>query len=128
MAFIKWEENFSVGVEELDDQHKKMIDYINDLYTAIKEGRDRKDQEKLLFELAEYARIHLNREEEYFDKYGYPKKEEHKKAHEIHREKIAELEKNKDKALSTEKTAEYLREWWLNHIKVLDKEYQDYLQ
>ncbi len=36
MAFIEWSEKFLTGVKEADEQHKKLVEVINELYNAMK--------------------------------------------------------------------------------------------
>ena len=36
---ISWTENLSVGIKEIDDQHKKFLELVNKLHTAVKEKK-----------------------------------------------------------------------------------------
>ncbi|HTX86578.1 MAG TPA: hemerythrin domain-containing protein, partial [Candidatus Nanoarchaeia archaeon] len=78
MPEIKWEDKFSVGVKELDEQHKKIIEIINRL-TAMDSAADFSGEEilKILRELNDYAHYHFTNEEIYFREFDYPKAESH---------------------------------------------------
>lgn len=45
--FIEWSDTLSVGVKEIDDQHKKLIDMLNELNKAIQSGWGKKREKKL---------------------------------------------------------------------------------
>ena len=39
MIFLKWQEDFSVGVSILDSHHQKMLDMISDFYAGVKDNQ-----------------------------------------------------------------------------------------
>jgi len=132
MAYIKWEDSFSVGVKEIDEQHQKIIEIINRL-EQMYENKDFKDfvLEDTLKELSEYANYHFETEEKYFQKFAYEKTESHVAMHNNYRDKIGEL---KIKYLEEKKQevffelSNYLHDWWLWHINNADKEYVECFQ
>lgn len=128
MSLIEWQEDYGVGVKEFDDQHKKMFDLINGFFEAMKESKDRPGREELLRALVDYGQTHLATEEKYFDRYGYPRKEEHKKAHDSYRSKIGEFVAKKDDALLSFEIIDFLEDWWLGHITSLDREYKEFFR
>jgi len=38
-SFMKWDDSYSVGIQKIDDQHKKLIEIISDYYSLIKDDR-----------------------------------------------------------------------------------------
>jgi len=48
MSLAIWSEDMSVGVKEVDDQHKKMVKMINDLHDAMKNRRGKFENETVL--------------------------------------------------------------------------------
>jgi len=126
MSLMNWQDDYSVGVKEIDDQHKKMFDLINRLYESIKESKDRKLREEFLQELSNYGKFHLKTEEDYFEKFKYPQKEEHVKIHDLYRNKIKEFVNKKDDIFLSFEIIDYLEDWWLEHITSVDKDYQDF--
>ena len=80
MDRIVWDNSFSVGIEEIDEQHKKWISIINDLHDALMSGKNLGSiTGKSLKAMEEYAHFHFSFEEEYLQKAGYPYLENHKK-------------------------------------------------
>lgn len=130
MALITWSADFSVGVSELDEQHKKLIAIINQLFTLYAENKYAgTDVNPIFQELIDYADQHLNTEEQYFIIYNYPNKEQHIALHDAYRKKIADLQNNYQAANSAKTLFEinnFLNEWWVWHINHVDKEYTAY--
>jgi len=131
MQDLKWTEELSVGVEQLDEDHKKLINILNTLFTAGFAGVGDEVLEKTLNELEDYTRIHFEREEGYLEKHDYPSLEPHKFQH---RKLTKELKEYTDKVrisgtsgLSAD-VMMFLRGWLVNHIKEHDHQYVEYLR
>ena len=80
--FITFTEQFSVGVGQIDEQHKKIMDYINQIHAAVKKERPLEEIKGILGELAKFTVDHFATEEKYFDKFNYPDSDKHKAIHE----------------------------------------------
>lgn len=129
MAFINWNENLSVNVKGLDNQHKKLVGTINELHDAMKDGQSNKVLSKILFDLVAYTKTHFKSEEELFEKYHYPDKIKHKKEHDDFVNKVGQFmnEFNNGKKNISIEVMNFLNNWLLNHIKVSDKAYSSFL-
>lgn len=122
---IEWKEQYSVGVEEIDEQHQKMIGIINELFHAVEQSKEKERIPFILTELVSYAEYHFSTEEKHFEEFDFEGKEEHIKVHNSYREKIAQfLKKHKegDGALPFEILI-FLKEWWVGHITGMDRGY-----
>jgi hemerythrin len=132
--FVEWEDKYSVGVEKIDNQHKRLIDIINRLYYS----RGNKTHAVLgetIQELIDYTKTHFTDEEQLMRENGYPDYEAHKKKHESFIEKVKEFKNEyqkvdddllEDYSLVTEILL-FLKTWLCDHILVVDKEYSPYL-
>lgn len=130
MAVITWSAEFSVGVAELDEQHKKLIAIINQLFSLYEEKKfSEVDVSPIFEELIDYADQHFSTEERYFTLYNYAQKDSHISLHKAYRNKIEELKTEYD-AANSEKTLfdinNFLNDWWIWHINNVDKEYTAY--
>lgn len=130
MALITWSDDFSVGVKELDEQHKTLINIINELFTLYTEKKfGQADVSPIFKALMDYADQHLATEEYYFNLYNYEKGPQHTALHNAYREKISALKAEYEKD-NSEKTLfavnNFLNEWWVWHINHVDKEYTEY--
>lgn len=130
MAFIDWNNSYSVGVKIIDGQHQKLFSLINDFYDATT-GTSRKNLapvDSVLLDLLSYVGFHFKTEEKYFEEFGYEKTQEHKNQHEFYENKIKNLNEKYQKKKKEEEISEeiisFIKDWILNHIKISDKEYR----
>ena len=125
MPLIKWRPSLSVNVSEVDKQHQKLINLINDLSDAMKAGQGSEVVEKILKELHDYTVVHFSFEENYFDKFGYSDTENHKRAHAHFVKKIKDFhdEFKEGKVSLSIELMDFLSDWLRNHIMGTDKKY-----
>ena len=125
MALIKWKEDFSVQVAEIDEQHKQFLKYLNDLNDAILAKRAQYEIGDILDGLIYYAVTHFDNEEKYFAKFAYEESVAHKQEHEIFTFLIME-QKNAfeygDKTVPSEVLV-ILYNWFSEHIIKSDQRY-----
>jgi hemerythrin-like metal-binding protein len=79
MSYLAWKESYSVGINQIDEQHKVLFQMLNKLYDAMKEGKGKAVLVNLLSELFEYTKYHFKTEEDIITKYNYSKVKEHLK-------------------------------------------------
>ncbi len=129
MGLIKWNDNYSVKVSEIDNQHKKLIDLVNQLYDAMRAGKGREALESVLTELVYYTVYHFNTEERLFREYGYPEYGKHKDIHDDLTRKAKDLKEAFDRGnkMITIDVMLFLSNWWNIHILEEDKKYSDFL-
>ena len=128
MALITWNDSLSVNVAEIDRQHKKLIDMINELNDAMKVGKGKEVLGKIVSGLVSYTVTHFKTEERYFDQLGYPETDSHKKEHVAFVEKVTDL-KNKFETrnlLLTIEVMDFLSDWLRGHIMGTDKKYSGF--
>lgn len=122
---LNWDEQYSVGVKELDDQHKSMVDYINQIEKARTEGDDRTTVVKILNGLVLYTKDHFALEETYFKMFDYAKIDVHIQEHLSLIEQVEKLvyhfEIGKPPGLT--EMMDFLKTWLIDHILGADKEY-----
>jgi hemerythrin len=126
---IKWDEKYSVGNTLLDSQHKKLIALINELHSAMKDGKGKEALQKVLDELVLYTIEHFSTEEQLMLKASYPHYSEHKRQHEDLTRRAVSLQ-NSYRAGETPLTLDvlkFLRDWLIVHIEGSDKKYKDML-
>ncbi len=129
MKEINWNKALSVNIEEIDIQHKNLIDIINNLSQNIQKGVDSDYCKELIDKLEEYSKYHFRTEEELFEKYNYPESEKHIFEHTLFIEKVDFFRKSfNDKLFGLEfRIFNFLHEWLVKHILNSDKKYSEYL-
>jgi hemerythrin len=124
---IEWKDEYSVGIKEIDDQHKYFISLLNDLYNAIVAGKNREDLKELFLYLADYAEKHFATEEKYFKEFNYDGAEEHKAKHQEIRDEIEKIKNMDDdgKEIDFYGNVVYLLKTWLEeHLAQMDQKYE----
>jgi hemerythrin len=130
MPLIEWTAKLSVGIDSIDEQHKKLVNMINALNDATLTNSSDELLGKIFTGLAAYTQKHFIYEENMFAEYGYPDSEEHKRQH---NELIAQVVELKEKFIENPQgtmSADlmlFLKRWITNHIMRTDKEYAEFL-
>lgn len=128
MAFLTWNDSFSVCVDEFDRQHKRLFEMINGLYDAMKQGKGNEVVSGLLSGLKSYTVTHFKGEETELQRVKYPEFAAHKAQHEAFTKRIADFQESFSggKANLSVEILNFLRDWLSNHIMVVDKKYAPY--
>ena len=123
MALIVWDDDLDTGIEVIDNQHKRIVDYINKLDAARKTG-NKNDIGLVLDELVDYTLSHFTFEESLMEEAGYPFINAHKKVHQLFTKRVGDYmqrfkmgEDIADDLLNT------LKAWLINHIRNDDNDY-----
>jgi hemerythrin len=125
---IEWTEDFSVGVVEIDNQHKKLVKMINELHQAMKQGKGNSHAGDIINQLVDYSIYHFQTEEKYFDKFDYPQTEKHKKIHTdfVNIVSFFKNEFKNNEVMLTIDILNFLSSWLRKHILGDDMEYSDF--
>ncbi|MGA7723558.1 MAG: bacteriohemerythrin [Ignavibacteriaceae bacterium] len=125
MALFNWSDEYSVGIREIDDQHKKLFDLINQLHSAMKEAKGKSILGKVIKDLISYTEFHFSTEEILLQNCKYPEFQKHKLKHDNFTKKVKEFEQKylNGGLLLSQEIIQFLRDWLVNHIKESDKEY-----
>ncbi len=128
MEKIIWEDSFSVGNEEMDQQHKKLIEMINELIERHDVENDSEVVSDVLTKMTDYIKYHFTSEEAYMKKIDFPEIVSHELEHLDFIEKTTNFclgTLTFDKSVYTELLA-FLKEWLLNHILKSDMKYKEF--
>ena len=130
MAKLKWTNQYSVGLEAMDNQHKKLFELINDLFEAVLEGKGKKAAGDILIKLQEYGTTHFSDEEKLMKAFLFPSFDKHKKQHLIFMDKVSELLKiyEKSSQMMSLEVMNFMKEWLSNHIMIADKKYGNFIK
>jgi len=126
--FITWSDELSVGIEEIDEQHKVLIRLINQMHEAIHHRKGNKIVEEILEELATYTKIHFAVEESLMRILGYPGYEEHRDSHEELLQQVIELKEKvtAGKSSISFQLMHFLKNWLTQHILGEDTMYTEF--
>ena len=79
---MEWTGDLSVGIDEIDEQHKELIRRINDLVDSVRQKSCKYKIGDVIKFLEEYVVVHFGEEEGLMEKYAYPEYKPHRAQHE----------------------------------------------
>jgi hemerythrin len=120
-----WSDAYSVGIPQIDTQHKGLIRLINELHTAMAAGQGKQVLGKILDELVRYTEIHFTYEENMLRQGGYSKLAAHNSAHQKLTRQVMELRDKyrASKLTLTLEVMQFLKSWLGDHILIHDQAY-----
>ncbi|MGD8835500.1 MAG: bacteriohemerythrin [Desulfobacteraceae bacterium] len=124
MAYMNWTDKLSVGIEEIDSQHKKLIQMINEFYDGVISD-DKIAMGRLLTSLIDYTISHFATEEKYMKLFNYPGAATHIEEHRSFTDKVSDIKKrfgSGELVLSLEIT-NFVKVWIIKHVLGIDKMY-----
>ncbi len=127
---IYWDESMEIGIEQIDEQHRNLVDSFNKLSRAIRSKNHKELEESLKF-IRTYTYFHFGVEDAFMVKYKYPMFRKHYNEHKYFKKELDELldkvEKENFRMDVLLKIQNKLVQWILNHIMDDDKELGKYL-
>lgn len=126
---ITWSDEFSVDIQEIDEQHKKLVGLINELYAALASKDQGTKVEAILDELVDYTRTHFAVEECLLRLFEYDEYDEHKAMHDKIVARVLQFQsqfKAGDRKVGME-LLYFLKDWLMDHIQKVDKRYAPHL-
>ncbi len=135
MEQFQWKDQYKLGIEIIDTQHKRLVQIIAELGDLIpsslnstgykNKAKEKKALQKILDELTQYAHFHFATEEKYFSEFHYKRAKEHEAQHENFRKTIDSFTNKlatRDGQLSMEISA-FLENWFKHHLLGFDRDY-----
>lgn len=126
---LVWKEEYSVGVEILDKDHKKLIMLLNQFTTAYDYAMSEEYERHTLEQLIDYTKYHFTREESLLSESNYGDIDAHKKQHRMMIDEVERFVKLYDEQghAVLAQVSDFLSRWLINHINGTDKEYSEHL-
>lgn len=129
MALLAWDSRYSVGVKSIDGQHSVLFGLVNDLHAAMMKGQAQSMTGPLLRKLVDYTKTHFAAEEKMLTAAKYPGLTDHQAKHRDLIKQVTEFVARFDKGEVTVNLdlLNFLRNWLVNHIQKVDREYGPWL-
>ncbi|HOK03685.1 MAG TPA: bacteriohemerythrin [Victivallales bacterium] len=132
MQKFSWDENLNVGIQIIDEEHKTLIQKINELSSAIDKGIGETEITKTIGFLKNYSLEHFANEEKIMQEKNYPQINEHKQMHKLFISTINDIEQDyreegANKAL-VNTINNLLLNWLKNHIREVDIRLADFIK
>ena len=131
---IKWDNSYNTGVEDIDEQHRILVNTINEASTKLDLDSSLESLEAITKDLLSYALYHFETEEEMMAEHNYKaySKEEYETHMKQHRDFSAQVVAVREsikagKPISKEELISFLTNWLINHINKTDKKLAAFL-
>ena len=129
MKIIEWEDKLSVGIKEIDDQHKVLVEILDELYYAMLKARGPEVIETTLEKVIQYTKTHFATEERLFKKYSYPEEKAHKAEHDAMLKKVNAFHRDfKNGKLIGVDLMQFLNKWFVEHLQTTDYRYVNFFK
>lgn len=126
---IQWQDEYSVGVKELDAQHQNLLNIINTLLVGQQDEYDAIKMSEMISSLIHHAYVHFATEERYLVQANFPDMKAHVLEHVGFIMKTLELS-HKVKEGTEDNRLEllrYLKGWYSSHVLVSDRKFIPYM-
>lgn len=130
MAYMNWKPALEVGHAKIDEQHRSLVEAINTLHAAMKQGKGKDEIQKILVFLKDYTVDHFKMEENLMMAHAYPGAQVHMAIHADLVKQVGALvnDHQAGKAILTASVLDFLEEWLTKHIMTEDKELGAFLK
>ena len=126
-----WDEKMLIGIPVIDDQHRNLVNALNELIVACSNNHGQDSIKKTLLFVVDYIKVHFADEEKIQIEYDYPYLNDHRKLHNDFISTIATVIKDYERDhLANELIANtnmILINWITEHIYTEDKKIGDYV-
>ncbi len=127
---LRWEDKYMVGIKIMDDQHRKLLQLMVDLWDAIESGKGRSMISQVLQDLLDYTRTHFVEEEKMMIENRFPEYTQHKTDHDRFVNEVMNAAKDyiEKRAVPTQKILTFLAHWLVEHIMGFDRTLAGFLK
>jgi hemerythrin-like metal-binding protein len=117
MSYFFWSDAMSVGNRYIDADHQAMINIINHLHDAMRDGKGDEVLRKVLGELLVYTKGHFDREEAQMRAINFSGYAGHKRQHELLLNKFAQFNRSlRGSSAEAIRISNFLNRWLTSHI------------
>ena len=130
MTFMPWTSALELGIDEIDQQHQRLVDLTNQLHDELSHDLPRREAIGDVLEgLVDYTHNHFIVEEVVFQQHDYPDTPAHKAQHDSFTGKAMDLlMRFEDGEEVTFEALDFLKEWLVHHICEVDRSYLPFLR
>lgn len=120
---MEWKSDYSLGIQEIDDQHRMLLRSFSTIKEAIQLEQGWSSTHCSIMELKELALMHFTLEESLMRLFGYPETEEHRSTHKHFLVTLDDILNMSIRKSADSKMLALLQDWLTEHILGTDKDY-----
>lgn len=128
MPLFAWKDEYSVAVERLDEDHKKLFRLLNELYETTMQIKGAIDPLPVIDQLREYSQYHFLAEEQYMRDCAFAELAAHRESHRDFKRRIDDLylQCRDNRSDATRDLIVLLGNWLLHHVLEEDRRYSTF--
>ena len=124
---MQWTDEYSVGIEEIDNQHKELLRLFSVVENSIAADQGWSSVHYAILEIKHFVEFHFEFEEAVMRMYDFPDYEQHCLGHSVFVGKMSAIVGKSLKGDNQEKLVAFFFDWLLNHIKMADRDYAQHI-
>jgi hemerythrin-like metal-binding protein len=125
---MKWDDSFAIGIEAIDNQHKKIFEHLLALENSVIKRDPWHILRFFVAQLSEYMQFHLAVEEALLEIVGYPDRSAHGDSHAKLVAQIASLEEKLKTNANGESLVGFFEDWFIRHVLSSDRDYASFVK
>ena len=126
-VFIVWKPEYNLGIPILDEHHRGIVTIINSLHFGMQNNYVRETLAPIIEMMHDYVRIHFQIEEDFHQKTNFPNAKKHQELHHELTSMLNKLGKSSVMDKDSHQFMDFLKKWWINHIRSEDLQFRDHL-
>jgi len=128
MQLLKWKDAYTMGEEQIDEQHKGLFKLSNEIYSLVESGVDDNEHFRELFmALNDYSIEHFIYEEMYMERKDYPELKKHIRQHLEFSDKLKALAIGINHETHIKDIGDFVTTWLLQHVLDEDVKYKNFI-
>jgi hemerythrin len=124
---MEWKDEYSLGILEIDNQHKLLLGSFADIAEAIQAGQGWSRTHFAIVHLIQLAHLHFSFEEAMMRMFGYRGTGAHEEEHRFFFAKLEDIEKRSLRKAVGAEIIQFLQDWLTAHIMGSDREYAKHI-
>lgn len=122
-----WNDTYSLGIEEIDNQHKELLRLFSVVQDALQAGKGWSEIHFAVLAIIDFAHFHFQFEEALMRLFAFPELEAHSKSHRNFRVQANAIVGDSLRDRTREDVAEFFRDWLVTHIQGADRAYAEHI-
>ena len=124
---MQWKEEYSIGIPEIDADHRRLADCLTEIEQAVAEGGRGAIVHFALAQLISISSVHFDIEESLMKIQRYPQVDDHTAGHGAFLQRLETIEENFLAEPLSSESVQFLKVWLEEHFTAEDKDYASYL-
>jgi hemerythrin-like metal-binding protein len=125
---MEWKPEYEVGIEEIDGQHRAIIQLVTEFEAAVEAESHWNSLHTMITHAEEFARIHFATEENLMQRFKYPRFLGHRSEHLFILERISDLKREVLRKEMSIDLVPRFRNWLLGHFQDSDRHFADFVR